>query len=310
VLGRYTLETFLRSACLEWLYQTPCSYAGYLGVSTLHTCKINIVLPASSLISKTIEDLFTQCALQDPTGYPRILNIIDLRPLRGQHANKASLRSAPQDSLQPCWEIWVPLHFVRSRPWLGFLLFWIIKPAMLPASMLGDYSTSASSTPSCFPRRTDLSGNLFPITSLLDLLSFLLFWIIIPAIPPATILGYYSMSASLTPSKFFIVISIYWKPASYRSSLNLASFGEDYKQVGCYADLFLFLFGPTCILFDLSIALRLRHDLSKVDVHTPRSGACETWVPLVLHRPGSWSSPTSGSGLPEDSSTCQWAQPT
>jgi hypothetical protein len=39
VLGRYTLETFLRSACLEWLCQTLCIYAGYLGVSTLHTFK-------------------------------------------------------------------------------------------------------------------------------------------------------------------------------------------------------------------------------------------------------------------------------
>jgi hypothetical protein len=44
---------------------------------------------------------------------------------------------------------------------------------MLPASMLGDYSTSASSTPSCFPRHTDLLGNSFLITSLLDLLSLL-----------------------------------------------------------------------------------------------------------------------------------------
>jgi hypothetical protein len=44
VLGRYTLETFLRSACLEWLCQTLCSYAGYLGVSTHHTFKINILL--------------------------------------------------------------------------------------------------------------------------------------------------------------------------------------------------------------------------------------------------------------------------
>jgi hypothetical protein len=37
VLGRYTLETFLRSACLEWLRQTLCSYARYLNASTLHT---------------------------------------------------------------------------------------------------------------------------------------------------------------------------------------------------------------------------------------------------------------------------------
>jgi hypothetical protein len=72
---------------------------------------------------------------------------------------------------------------------------------MLPASMLVDYSTSASSTPSCFPRHTDLLGNTFLITSLLDLLSLLpFFWIIIPAILPATMLGYYSMSASLMPS--------------------------------------------------------------------------------------------------------------
>jgi hypothetical protein len=63
---------------------------------------------------------------------------------------------------------------------------------MLPASMLGDYSMSSSSTSSCFLRRIDLSGNLFPITSLLNLLFILLYWIIIPAILPATMLGYYS----------------------------------------------------------------------------------------------------------------------
>jgi hypothetical protein len=54
-----------------------------------------------------------------------------------------------------------------------FSSLWIIKPAMLPASMPGDYSTSASSKHSYFPRRTDLLGNLFLITSLLDLLSLL-----------------------------------------------------------------------------------------------------------------------------------------
>jgi hypothetical protein len=43
---------------------------------------------------------------------------------------------------------------------------------MLPASMLGDYSTSAALTPSCFPRRTNPLGNPFLITSLLDLLFF------------------------------------------------------------------------------------------------------------------------------------------
>jgi hypothetical protein len=53
------------------------------------------------------------------------------------------------------------------------------------------------------------------------------------------------------------------------------------------------------MLFDLPIALRLRHDLFKVAAPTPRSGACETWVPLGPHRLGSRPSPTSGSGLLE-----------
>jgi hypothetical protein len=34
------------------------------------------------------------------------------------------------------------------------------------------------------------------------------------------------MSASSMPSEFFIVISIYWKLASYRLSLDLSSFGK------------------------------------------------------------------------------------
>jgi hypothetical protein len=71
-------------------------------------------------------------------------------------------------------------------------LFWSIKPAMLSASMLGDYSTSASSTPSCFPRRIDLIRNPFLVMLLLDLLFSLLFWTIIPAILLAVMLEYYS----------------------------------------------------------------------------------------------------------------------
>jgi hypothetical protein len=34
------------------------------------------------------------------------------------------------------------------------------------------------------------------------------------------------MSASSMPSDFFLVVSIYWKLASYRSSLDLPSFGK------------------------------------------------------------------------------------
>jgi hypothetical protein len=75
---------------------------------------------------------------------------------------------------------------------------------MLSASMLGDYSTSASLTPSCFPRRTDLLGNLFLIMSLLDL-CFLLFFFLDHhtshlAHHDARIL---LMSASPMPSEFF-----------------------------------------------------------------------------------------------------------
>jgi hypothetical protein len=176
-----------------------------------------------------------------------------LRPLRGRHAYKASSSSALLDSLQPCLEMWVSLHFIRSRPCLSFLLFFSIKPAMLPASMLGDYSTSASSTPSCFPHRTDLLGNLFLNTSLLNLLFFLSCWNIIPAILPATMLGYYSCLHLRRPLNFFIVILIYWKPSSYRSSLDLALFVKATNRSA--AKLFCYFFRPTCMLFDLSIAL-------------------------------------------------------
>jgi hypothetical protein len=98
-----------------------CRHAVYLGVSTLHTFKINITWP-----SFIVGNLFMRRTFQNPTGNPRILDIVDLRPLQ----------------------------------------------VMMPASILRDYSTSASSMPSCFPRRIDLLGNLFPTTSLLDLLFF------------------------------------------------------------------------------------------------------------------------------------------
>jgi hypothetical protein len=94
------------------------------------------------------------------------------------------------------------LHLIKNMTSFSSLLS--IKSAMLPASMLGDYSTSVSSMPSCFPRHTYLLGNPFLITSLLHLPSLpFLFWIIIPAILPATMLGYYSMSASSMPFEFF-----------------------------------------------------------------------------------------------------------
>jgi hypothetical protein len=75
---------------------------------------------------------------------------------------------------------------------------------MLSASMFGDYSTSASSTPSCFLRRTDLLGNLFLITSLLDLpFSFLLFLDNHTGHLARHDARIILMSASSTPSEFF-----------------------------------------------------------------------------------------------------------
>jgi hypothetical protein len=76
---------------------------------------------------------------------------------------------------------------------------------MLPASMLEDYSTGASSTPSYFLRRTNLLGNPFLIMSLIDLLLFLFSSFLDhhtghPARHDARIL---LMSASLMPSEFF-----------------------------------------------------------------------------------------------------------
>jgi hypothetical protein len=115
---------------------------------------------------------------------------------------------------------------------LVFLLFLSIKLAMLPASMLGDYSTSAPSMPSCFLRRTNLLGNTFLIMSLLGLL-FLVFFFgssYRPSCPP------WFLDTTLwvhlwCPLNFWIIVSIYWKSASYRSSLDLSSIRQDYKQV-------------------------------------------------------------------------------
>jgi hypothetical protein len=81
VLEHFYFETFLRSACLGWLCQTLCSYAGYLDVSTLQSFKIDITpTTSSSTISTTTDDHFIRHTFQDPVGYPRIQDIIDLRP--------------------------------------------------------------------------------------------------------------------------------------------------------------------------------------------------------------------------------------
>jgi hypothetical protein len=203
-LGSSWFETFLRSACLGWLCQTLCSYAGR------SRC------------------LYTSFDQHD----------------------------------------------------LVFLLFLSIKLAMMPTLMLGGYSTRASLTPSCFLRHIDLLGNLFLKKSLLNLIfSSFFFGSSYRSSCLLRCLDTTLWVCPWCPLNFFIVVSIYWKYASYMSSLDLTSFG---KTTNRSADKLIcsFFFWPTCMLFDLSITLQLRHDLSKVVAPTPRSGTCETWVPL------------------------------
>jgi hypothetical protein len=52
----------------------------------------------------------------------------------------------------------------------------------------------------------------------------------------------------------------------------------------------------------------LRHDFVSNASPTRQSGACETWVPMGPHRPGSQRSLSSGPDLPEALPTCKWAQ--
>jgi hypothetical protein len=141
-------------------------------------------------------------AFHDLTGYPQILDIIDLRPL------------------------------LRSAHLQGLLK---VGPTRLLAAMLGDLGVStlrsiktmtqfsslfwASNQPCCLPQcsRTTLRMYLrcplvFLVVStcwetcfssrryLFYLFFSFLFWIIIPAILPTTMLGYYTISASLIPS--------------------------------------------------------------------------------------------------------------
>jgi hypothetical protein len=198
-MSRLALPDSLQLCRISGCLYTPCFQDQYFSTASSSTD------PGHRNFSHdVIDNPFMRHTFQNHAGYPRILDFVDLRPLRGRYAYKASLRSAlprlPRSCARRSGCLYTSFDQYHDSV---FFSFSSIKPAMLPASMLGDYSTSASSTPSCFPRRTDLLGNPFPITSLLDLLFFFfLFWIIIPAILPATMLGYYSMSASSMPSKF------------------------------------------------------------------------------------------------------------
>jgi hypothetical protein len=76
MLGCFYLETFLRSACLEWLCQTPYFQDKHFSKASLSTDPRH-----HNFSYDIIDDLSNKCAFQDFVVYPRILGIVDLRPL-------------------------------------------------------------------------------------------------------------------------------------------------------------------------------------------------------------------------------------
>jgi hypothetical protein len=217
-LGAYWFETFLRSTFLEWPCQTLCSYAGYLGVSTLHSFKVNIFLR--------------------PHRWP-------FRPLQKTSPHDAPFKIRP--GIPGYWTLltWgllvvgparTPCSYARGSRCLYtsfdqnhaliFLLLLSIKPASCLLQCSGTTLRVRLRRPLVFLVITTWWETLFSSRQYSTYFLFFPFWIIIPAILPAMMLGYYSMSASLMPSNFFLVVSIYWKSTSYRSSLDLSSFGK------------------------------------------------------------------------------------
>jgi hypothetical protein len=124
--------------------------------------------------STTTEDLFSQRTSQDLAGNARILVISIIETSSRLACLQDLLEVGPARLLAAILrDLGVSTHRFDQDHDSVFFSSLIIKPAMPPASMLGDYSTRASSTPSWSLRRTDLLGNLFLIMSLLDLLLFL-----------------------------------------------------------------------------------------------------------------------------------------
>jgi hypothetical protein len=183
-----------------------------------------------------VSDFFIRHTFQDLVGYPWILGIVDLRPLRGRHAYK-------------------------GLPEIG--------PARLLAAMLGDMGVSTlrsintmtqfsslfehqTSHAACFNAQGLLYECVFdaflfsssyrsvgkPVShhvvtrSTIFLLLFRFGSSYRQSFPPRcsdTTLWVHLRC----PLNFSIIVSIYSKPASYRSSLDLPSIRQDFKQVGC-----------------------------------------------------------------------------
>jgi hypothetical protein len=89
VLGAYVLRPSLGRHASGGPARLLAAMLGDLGVSTLHTLKIDILSQGSSstipghrnFSYDVINDFFIRRTFQDLAGYPRILGIVDLRPL-------------------------------------------------------------------------------------------------------------------------------------------------------------------------------------------------------------------------------------
>jgi hypothetical protein len=98
----------LLGAWALYTWDLPGRHASSGPARLLQLCKISGCLYTSYVqdqhyfVSFIVDNLFMRHTFQDPAAYPRILDIVDLRPLRGRHAYKASSRSALPDSLQLC----------------------------------------------------------------------------------------------------------------------------------------------------------------------------------------------------------------
>jgi hypothetical protein len=155
-LGVFCFETFLRSACLEWLYQTLAAMQDIW--MSLHSIRSRLT---------SLYNLFMQRSFHDHSGYPRILDVDGLRP------SLAHLQGLPE--INPAKLLAAMLGD------LGVSSFHLIK-TMIQFSSLSEHKTSHVV---CFNARELLEcifdallffssylpvGKLFLITSLLNLL--------------------------------------------------------------------------------------------------------------------------------------------
>jgi hypothetical protein len=184
---------------------TAMQYIWHLGVSTLHSFKINIPLWLHHWSFRPLQKTSSSDA-----PFKILLGILGYWTLFIWGLFEVGMPIRPPRG----WPCQTPCHHAgrsrclctsfRSRPWPSFLLFLSIKPAMLPPSIARGllYKSVFDAlliSSSYRPVGKPVSRHVITPPTF----SSFLFWIIIPAILPAMMLGYYSMSASLTPSEFF-----------------------------------------------------------------------------------------------------------